>query len=477
MLFFGLSLVGIVLNLAIILLLLISSTVAYIVLGRKMRLLAQAQDKREQSSAFSQVSNPQSSSSSASIESTPSMASVNEGDDASEGDIKSGQPVPELSTLPGEDFKPMPDEALQTVKSIFSIDTFFSTDHTPYYNGAIFKGNLRGEADAVHARLSQRLHSLMGNQYRLFMMDDPSLNPPKPIVVILPSKNDPKASTWVQWLVATFLLIATSFTSMVAAASFQGFSLLENWDRWPDTLPLTLGIILILVSHEVGHWVTARQYGIRLAPPFLLPTWQIGSFGGLTRIESVMPHRTALFDVGFSGPAVGGVLSFGFLLVGLVLSHEGSIFQLSTTFFQSSVLVGVLARLTLGEQLQYTLVDIDPLVIVGWLGLLITAINVMPVGQLDGGRIVQAIYGRKILRRTSIFTLLVLAIATFFNPLALYWLVVILVLQRQLEQPQLNELTEPDDTRAVLGLVALFFMAAMLLPLSPELATRLGIGG
>lgn len=500
MLFFGLSLLGIELHLVAILLLLLSSTGIYIWLGRQMRAIARVQqEESDRTTVLSKVpgsspspTDPEPFKTGAGVESDLSNgAQPVDNPDSDKPSIRSGEELEGENSVPLQEtplltqnpppkrgnLPPMPEEDLQIVKTIFSIDTFFSIEQSPYYNGVIFKGNLRGDADTVYARLSERLTEQMGPKYRLFMMDDPSLNPPKPIVVVLPSVNDPTPSTPWQWGMAGVLFIATTLTCMVAASTFQGFSLFEDWSRWSDTMPLTLGIVLILVVHEIGHRVVARQHNVRLGPPFLLPTGQIGSFGGLTRIESVIPTRTALFDLGFSGPAVGGGLSFLFLIVGLVLSHEGSLFQLSPTFFRSSILVGTLARLMLGNQLQNTLVDINPLVIVGWLGLLITAINVMPVGQLDGGRIVQAIYGRKILRRTSIVTLIVLAIATFVNPLALYWMVVILLLQRQLEQPQLNELTEPDDTRAVLGLVALFLMVAMLLPLSPELAARIGIGG
>ncbi|NEQ97033.1 MAG: site-2 protease family protein, partial [Cyanothece sp. SIO2G6] len=368
----------------------------------------------------------------------------------------------------------LPDDDLQQIQTIFSVDTFFSTDQSLYYNGALFKGNLRGDAETVHQTLSQRLQMLMGERYRLFLVPDPQS---KPIVLVFPTSNDPVPSTASQWLLASLLLVVTVLTCMVATAIFQGFDLLQDWERWPETLFLVTGIFVILGGHEVGHWVMAHRYQIRLSPPFCLPTWQIGSFGILTRFESVIPHRTALFDVAFAGPAVGGSISLFVFVLGLFISHQGSVFQLSPSFFRSSILVGVLARFFLGNSLLQDIVDIDPLVIVGWLGLLITAINLMPIGQLDGGRIVQAIYGRKVIRRVSIVTLILLAIATLFSPLALYWLVIIVFLQRQLEQPQQNELTEPNDTRAALALLALFIMAAMLLPLSPVLANRLGIGG
>jgi membrane-associated protease RseP (regulator of RpoE activity) len=196
---------------------------------------------------------------------------------------------------------------------------------------------------------------------------------------------------------------------------------------------------------------------------------QIGSFGAITRFESLVPSRNALFDIALAGPAFGGITSLLLLVIGLLLSHPGSLFQ-------GSILVGSLARVVLGSALQSPLVNIHPLVIVGWLGLVITALNLMPAGQLDGGRIVQAIYGRKTAGRTTFATIVLLAIVSLGNPLAMYWAIVILFLQRDLERPSLNEISEPDDARAALCLLALFLMIATLLPLTPALAGRLGIG-
>ena len=259
-----------------------------------------------------------------------------------------------------------------------------------------------------------------------------------------------------------------------------GFDLINNWNRYLDTLPIGLALWGIFISHEIGHRIVAKRYDIKMSVPFFLPTWQIGSFGAITRFESLIPSRNALFDVALAGPAFGGIISLILLMSGLVLSHEGSLLQVPTQFFQSSILVGSLAKVVLGEQLQNAIVDVHPLTVIGWLGLVVTALNLMPAGQLDGGRIIQAIYGRKTARRSTIITLVILGIVTIFspaNPIPLYWAVVILFLQRDLERPSLNELTEPDDTRAGWGLLALFLMLATLIPLSPALAGRLGIGG
>ena len=192
-----------------------------------------------------------------------------------------------------------------------------------------------------------------------------------------------------------------------------------------------------------------------------------------------------LFDIVFAGPAVGALLSLVMLVVGLLLSIPSGLPQplpgyfetVPTEFFEGSILVGTLARVILGAELKDTVVNIHPLMAVGWLGLVITALNLLPAGQLDGGRIVQAIYGRRVAARLTVGTLILLAIASLANPLALYWGVLVLFLQRQPERPTLEELTEPNDARAALALLALFLTVMTLFPLTPSLAGRLGIGG
>jgi membrane-associated protease RseP (regulator of RpoE activity) len=452
--FFGLFAAGIYLNLIGILLLLVVSVAIYIYLGNRLRAAGQDTVLREQIAER--------------LKAEQAARSLN-ATDASEthagGDLK----IP-------PDLLPIPEADLQLIKSIFSIDTFFATETISYQDGAIFKGNLRGEAETVHARLSERLSRHFGEKYRLFLVEGTE---EKPVVIVLPSTNDPPTTTLVQKNLALVLFVATLVTTLEAVGILLGFDLFSHWGRYQEALPLSLGIWGVLIAHEIGHRLFAQRHGVRLSIPFFLPTWQIGSFGAITRFESLLPNRKVLFDVALAGPAFGGIASLVMLVLGLVLSHPGSLFQLPTQFFQGSILVGTLARVVLGDALQQPVIDVHPLVAIGWLGLVITALNLMPAGQLDGGRIVQAIYGRKIARRTTIATLVLLGIVALINaanPIPLYWAILILFLQRDLERPSLNELTEPDDTRAAWGLLALFLMLATLIPLSPGLAGRLGIG-
>ncbi|AFY34426.1 site-2 protease family protein [Calothrix sp. PCC 7507] len=446
LLFFGLFATGIYINIVGILFLVVASAGLYIFLGKKLRAEGQEAILKERATARLAAN---------------SSDEANPADSAVIAEIKAEAP-------------PIPEDDLNAIKSIFGIDTFFATETIAYQEGAIFKGNLRGEPEAIHNRLSASLQERLGDQYRLFLIENTD---GKPVVIVLPSRNDPRPTSASQKAFAGILLVATIATSLEASGILLNFDLFSQPERFLEALPIASGILAILVGHEIGHWLLARRHQVRLSWPFFLPAVQIGSFGAITRFESLLPNRKALFDIALAGPATGGILSLLMLIAGLLLSHQGSLFQVPNQFFQGSILVGSLARVVLGSALQSPLVNVHPLVIIGWLGLVITALNLMPAGQLDGGRIIQAIYGRKTAGRATLATLILLGIVSLANNLAMYWAIVILLLQRDLERPSLNEVSEPDDARAALGLLALFLMITTLLPLTPGLAGRLGIGG
>jgi membrane-associated protease RseP (regulator of RpoE activity) len=447
---FGALAAGLYINLAGVLLLLVISTGLYIWLGTQVRIAAQDPE------VAVKIVERQAKS--------PSKQAV----------IPTETGVQALSLA--MDMLTMPEADLSAIKGIFGIDTFYATETMAYQRGAIFKGNLRGEAATVHQRLTAKLRDKVGDKYRLFLVPDPE---ERPVVVVLPSGNDPQVATVAQQILAVAMLIATIATSLEAMGVFLGFDFYAHTDRVREILPLVLGVWTILIAHEAGHQILAKMRRVKIGLPFFLPTGQIGSFGAITRFESLVPDRSTLFDIAVAGPATGGIISLMMLIVGLLLSHAGSGLEIPSQFFQGSILVGTLAKIILGTTIHQATLSIHPLVIIGWLGLVINALNLMPAGQLDGGRIVQAIYGRKTAQRSTLITLVILGFVAFFNPANLvifYWLILVGFLQRGLERPSLDEITEPNDARAAWGLLALFLMAATVIPFSPELAGKLGIG-
>jgi membrane-associated protease RseP (regulator of RpoE activity) len=450
LLFFTLAGMGIYLNLVSILFLFVASTGLYIMIGRKLREVANQDAVSPPEPLDNSPSQPETPHQAPSVPVTPVSDSVSP-----------LQPVP------------LSPEDLKTIQGIFGVDTFFAIETIPYQDGAIFKGNLRSDPETAYQQLSTKLQQRVGDRLRLFLVENPD---EKPVVIVLPRSNEPATASISQRVLAIILFLVTIGTIFEAVGLLLGFDFFENLNRYPDILPIAIGLLAVLILHEIAHQVMAKRHQVKFSWPFFIPTIQIGTFGAFNRFESVLPNRTVLFDVAFAGPAAGGLLSLLMLISGLFLSHPGSLFKVPTEFFQGSVLVGLLSRAILGSQLQEASVDINPLALIGWFGLVITALNLMPAGQLDGGRIMQAIYGRKIAGRSTLATFIVLAIASLANPLALYWALVILILQRNLERPSLNELTEPDDRRAALGLLVLFLMLAILFPLTPGLAKGLGIG-
>lgn len=449
LIFFGLLSIGIPVSIVGVLGLTVVSLGVYILLGNRIRSMTKED---------MQTSRPVS---------TPNSPVVQDGD---------AEPANDPSSETAEEGKPLPVPAadLQAMQGIFGVDTFFTTETIPYQDGVIFQGNLRGEADPVFEQLTQKLKDVLDDQYYLFLVSNPER---KPVVIVLPSRNQPPVANAIQKFFALLLAIATLGTCLVTGSLLLSFNPIEHPERLSEALPIGLGIFSVLVIHEVGHQILARRHGVKLSWPFFFPALQLGSFGAFNRFESLIPNRSVLFDVALAGPAAGGIFSLILLMLGFTLSNDASPLSVPAPFFQGSILVGLLARASLGEVLQAETVLVHPLVIVGWIGLIITALNLMPAGRLDGGRITQAIYGRRVTGRATAVTLVLLAIASLINPLALYWAIVVLFLQRDLERPSLNELSEPNDARAALGLLALFMMAAVLIPLSPSLAGRLGVGG
>lgn len=434
--FLGLLLLGIYLNFAGFLVLLLVFTGLYIAVGRKTRQLAQQelQARREQLARLEE-----------------------QGEAPSAGEAPLEAPAV-LQRISAED--------LQAIQSIFGLDTFFVTETVPYGEGAIFKGNLRQEAEVVVPLLVEKLKEQVGSRYQLFLVEDPA---EKPAVVVLP---DPivnyRASVGAQ-ILAGALLVFSFVATLEVGANLLGFRLLDAPGRWVEALPVAAGIFAILLVHETGHRWMAGKYGVRLSPAFVIPSLGIGTLGSLNRIQSPVPSRKALFDIAFAGPAASGILSLLVLLAGLKLSGSEGLY-VPTEIFRSSILVGTLARLVLGSQLQAELVPIHPFVAVGWIGLAITALSLLPAGQLDGGRIVQAVYGRKTVARATFITLIALAVAAISNVLALYWALLILFIAREPERPPQDEITETDGQRDALALLALFLMVMTLLPIAPALA-------
>jgi membrane-associated protease RseP (regulator of RpoE activity) len=472
LIYFGLFISGLFINFTTLLFLLLGSTIAYVAIGNQLRKVSMAERNKIEAKikqGLGNLSEKLNSNNSDNIESDPPANADNLKNTPialamSQGKLQQAKQFP---TLPPNDLK--------LIQGIFGIETYYVTETIPYQEGVIFKGNLRGEPESAHARLTQEMQNRVGDKYNLFLVEGQDR---RPVVIVLPSRiSNFDNSTIPQKILIAVLILANTYTALNLGALVSGIPVVQSWQDYRQGLPFALGIMAILLLRELAMRTIATKYKVNMSLPFLLPSSQLGSFGAFSRIYSPLPNRSVLFDIAIAPALISGIFSLGILIIGLRLSAIGmGTIDIPSQIFQASVLAGTLAKLFLGKAIASSFVSIHPLVILGWLGSAITALNLMPAGQLDGGRIVQAIYGRRTAGWTTVLTLIFLVIATVINPLALYWAGIILILLRDLERPMLNELSDLDGDREALGVVALFWMVVVLLPLTSGVAERIGIG-
>ncbi|KAL9688077.1 hypothetical protein QQ045_032490 [Rhodiola kirilowii] len=194
--------------------------------------------------------------------------------------------------------------------------------------------------------------------------------------------------------------------------------------------------------------------------------WQIGSFGAITRIINIVPKREDLLKVAAAGPLAGFSLGLVLLLLGFFLPPSDGIgLVVDSSVFHESLLAGGIAKILLGDVLKEgTPISVNPLVIWAWAGLLINAINSIPAGELDGGRIAFSIWGRKAASRLTAASIALLGISSLFNDVAFYWVVLIFFLQRGPIAPLSEEITDPDQNNVALRIAVLVLGLLVCLP-------------
>lgn len=160
-------------------------------------------------------------------------------------------------------------------------------------------------------------------------------------------------------------------------------------------------LMTILLCHELGHYVVGRRRGVPMSLPYFIPLppgISLGTMGAVINMEKPIEDRNALFDVGAAGPIAGLVVAIPLLVIGLSMSKIGpSVANAETTIEGNSILYVLIKLAMFGRWLPGDGVDVQlhPMAFAAWVGFLITAINLLPIGQLDGGHIAKALLGER----------------------------------------------------------------------------------
>ncbi|MFQ6672650.1 MAG: site-2 protease family protein [Candidatus Tectimicrobiota bacterium] len=198
------------------------------------------------------------------------------------------------------------------------------------------------------------------------------------------------------------LFVATVATTLMAGAILRGVDPFAS--PWMTTIrtgfPFSFAILAFLGVHEAGHFVMSRRWGVRATLPYFIPVpppFIFGTMGAVIKMKSPVPHRDALFDIAVAGPLAGFVVAVPTVVVGLKLStvHPHLPSTGANLLFGGSLLFNGLARIVLGVDLVSHDLILHPVAVAGWVGLFVTALNLLPFGQLDGGHIVYSLFGRR----------------------------------------------------------------------------------
>jgi len=237
-------------------------------------------------------------------------------------------------------------------------------------------------------------------------------------------------------------------------------------------------LMSILLCHEMGHFVMSRYYSVEATLPFFIPfpLSPFGTFGAVIKMKGFIPNRKALFDIGAGGPIAGLILTFPAIYFGLKISRvvPVELFHGKGLILGNSLLFKGLEYLALGHIPKGYDVVLHPAAYAGWVGLFVTALNLLPIGQLDGGHVLYALFGPKSLKVYRIGILLFAIYALFFNP-GWVLLVILLFFFGLKHPPPLDDFTPLDPKRRIIGIVMLiiFFSSFMPSPF-PELTKELG---
>jgi membrane-associated protease RseP (regulator of RpoE activity) len=236
-------------------------------------------------------------------------------------------------------------------------------------------------------------------------------------------------------------------------------------------------ILAILGCHEMGHYLACRYYDVDASLPFFLPIpiTLTGTLGAFIRIREPIPYKRWLFDIGIAGPIAGFLVAVPALFIGISMSHVAPLRAEDGLFLGEPLLLQFASWVFWGSTPDTQTLVLHPVAFAAWFGLLATALNLFPVGQLDGGHISYAVLGR----RSTYVTVAMIGVAMVLSYRSASWIVWTIMLTGMLfafgvrHPPVLDEDVPLDPARKVLAVVAAVIFALCFTPAPiQELFTR-----
>ncbi len=402
-----------------------------------------------------------------------------------------GSELPETPAT-ATSLRPITKDEEAQLHSCFPWSVYYLQDIEYRPQAVVCRGQLRTDPDVAYERVRDNIQQFFGDRFLVVFQDGGNQ---KPFFALVPNPQAGSRRTDAAlsrpWT-ALGLLLITVFTTTLAGVGLAGVDP-DTAQRDPSLLlhglPYAIALLTILGTHEMGHYLTARYHRLRATLPYFIPVlpfsfFPLGTFGAFIQIRSPIPNRKVLFDVGILGPMAGWVVSLPFLFWGMshsqVVPISSELAGMGGFSFQEldpkiSLLLTLITKGILGSELhRNSAIALHPVAIAGCLGLVVTALNLMPVGQLDGGHIVHAMYGQRVGAAIGQIARLLILLLSLLQPYLLIW-AIILFFMPAADEPALNDVSELDNWRDFFGLLALGLLVLIVLP-TPTVVSRWLLG-
>ena len=265
------------------------------------------------------------------------------------------------------------------------------------------------------------------------------------------------------------LFFLTVFTTLLAGALMEGAKILENPLELLKGIPFSFTLMFILGTHEFGHYYYAQKHKVDATLPYFIPAppflFLIGTFGAFIKIKSPIYRKDALLQIGAAGPIAGFVIAVPALIIGLLLSDvvEKNNIQ-GALILGDSILMKILTWITHPKLMDTQDIMLHPIAFAGWIGLLVTMLNLLPIGQLDGGHVAYAMLGKK-QRLIGQIAFIFLIPLSFLSINWLIWGLLLLILMRSVKHPPIQDIHIPlSDTDKRIGYICLLIFIVCFIP-------------
>ena len=290
-----------------------------------------------------------------------------------------------------------------------------------------------------------------------------------------------RSRLWINLLLMFGTVATTSFAGALIWLTFRGEPSLTAGDFLYGELYFGAPVMAILGLHELAHYVVARRRHLDASLPYFMPVpppFILGTLGAFISIREPFPDKKALFDVGAAGPLAGFAASIPIAIAGLILSTSAPV--VPATYCGVTVLGTSYGNLLIGTPLFWTvfslflptnLVNLHPLALAGWVGILVTAINLLPAGQLDGGHVFRALFGERARFVSYAAVVLLFGLGLFYFGWLFFAILVLFLGLRH--PPPLNDITPIGTGRYIVGglVAAILITGFVVVPLGTPSGT------